>query len=380
MARVKRAVASKKHRKQVLERAKGYYGNKSRSVRAANEQVMRSGQYAFRDRRAKKGDFRRLWITRINAACRLPDNDISYSKFIDGLNKAGIEVDRDTFYPESAVGQVVDLQLAYDESWNTLNEHRRKSPRQYLFPKGTIDQDGIDKIEAGIDGAMIEAEAALKDQITPFPHVPLQPEVFHSLDALPIEIGRQLGVSSFDEAVVPDKDMRAREVDAIQQSGSARTGGDARRFREFKERRFRIRLQQLAREGRDARVETLRGMIVEIESALANAERTITEIDAQLAAEKQEVVSSRLVSMNPARSVLLDRQSQMSLSRRQLLIHYRPDAPEAMSAEKALGILKQNAGTQFHPTAVAALEKLLEVLEKQRAEAYVNALKTHFAG
>ena len=70
MARVKRAVGSKKHRKQVLEQAKGYYGNKSRSVRAANEQVMRSGQYAFRDRRAKKGEFRRLWIQRINAACR----------------------------------------------------------------------------------------------------------------------------------------------------------------------------------------------------------------------------------------------------------------------------------------------------------------------
>jgi large subunit ribosomal protein L20 len=92
MARVKRAVASKKHRKSTLEKAKGYYGNKSRSVRAANEQVMRSGQYAFRDRRARKGEMRRLWIQRINAACRL--NEISYSKFIDGMNKAGIEVDR----------------------------------------------------------------------------------------------------------------------------------------------------------------------------------------------------------------------------------------------------------------------------------------------
>ena len=92
MARVKRAVGSKKRRKQTLERAKCYYGNKSRSVRAANEQVMRSGQYAFRDRRAKKGEFRRLWIQRINAACRL--HEISYSRFIDGLNKAGIEVDR----------------------------------------------------------------------------------------------------------------------------------------------------------------------------------------------------------------------------------------------------------------------------------------------
>jgi len=92
MARVKRAVGSKKHRRQVLERAKGYYGNKSRSFRAANEQVMRSGQYAFRDRRARKGEFRRLWIQRINAACR--ENGISYSRFIAGLHASGVEVDR----------------------------------------------------------------------------------------------------------------------------------------------------------------------------------------------------------------------------------------------------------------------------------------------
>ena len=92
MARVKRAVHSKKHRRATLERAKGYYGNKSRSYRAANEQVMHSLQYAFRDRRARKGEFRKLWITRINAACR--QNDISYSRFINGLKHAGIEVDR----------------------------------------------------------------------------------------------------------------------------------------------------------------------------------------------------------------------------------------------------------------------------------------------
>jgi large subunit ribosomal protein L20 len=92
MARVKRAVNARKSRKQVLERAKGYYGNKSRSARAANEQVMKSWQYAFRDRRAKKGEFRRLWIQRINAGCRI--HDISYSRFIAGLNAAGIEVDR----------------------------------------------------------------------------------------------------------------------------------------------------------------------------------------------------------------------------------------------------------------------------------------------
>jgi len=92
MARVKRAVHSKKHRRATLERAKGYYGNKSRSYRAANEQVQHSLQYAFRDRRARKGEFRKLWIQRINAACRL--NDISYSRFIAGLKAAGVEVDR----------------------------------------------------------------------------------------------------------------------------------------------------------------------------------------------------------------------------------------------------------------------------------------------
>ena len=93
MARVKRGVTARSSRhKKVLKQAKGYYGNKSRSFRAANEQVMRSGQYAYRDRRARKGEMRRLWIQRINAACRL--NDMSYSRFIAGLNAAEIEVDR----------------------------------------------------------------------------------------------------------------------------------------------------------------------------------------------------------------------------------------------------------------------------------------------
>ncbi|MEZ5379757.1 MAG: 50S ribosomal protein L20 [Acidimicrobiales bacterium] len=92
MARVKRAVHSKKRRRTILERAQGYYGNKSRTFRAANEQVMHSGNYAYRDRRARKGDFRRLWIQRINAGCR--QNGTSYSKFVAGLKAAGIEVDR----------------------------------------------------------------------------------------------------------------------------------------------------------------------------------------------------------------------------------------------------------------------------------------------
>jgi large subunit ribosomal protein L20 len=92
MARVKRAVHARKHHRAVLELAQGYYGNKSRSYRAAHEQVMHSLQYAFRDRRARKGEFRRLWVQRINAGCRA--NDFSYSRFIAGLNAAGVEMDR----------------------------------------------------------------------------------------------------------------------------------------------------------------------------------------------------------------------------------------------------------------------------------------------
>ncbi|MBU6495848.1 MAG: 50S ribosomal protein L20 [Acidobacteria bacterium] len=92
MARVKRGVNAKKHHKAVLEQAKGYYGDRSRTFRAANQAVQHAGVYAFRDRRARKGDMRRLWIQRINAATRL--DGVSYSRFIAGLNAAGIEVDR----------------------------------------------------------------------------------------------------------------------------------------------------------------------------------------------------------------------------------------------------------------------------------------------
>ena len=92
MARVKRSVHGKKHRRAVLEAAQGYSGSRSRSFRKANEQVMHSLQSAYRDRRARKGEFRRLWIVRINAACR--ENDISYSRFIAGLKAAEVDVDR----------------------------------------------------------------------------------------------------------------------------------------------------------------------------------------------------------------------------------------------------------------------------------------------
>lgn len=92
MARVKNGAVTKARHKKVLKQAKGYFGSKHRLYKSAKEQLMHSGQYAFRDRKQKKRDFRKLWITRINAACR--ENEISYSRFIEGLHKAGVEINR----------------------------------------------------------------------------------------------------------------------------------------------------------------------------------------------------------------------------------------------------------------------------------------------
>lgn len=92
MARVKGGYIHKNRRKKVLKQAKGYFGSKHRLYKTAKEQLMTSYDYARRDRRQKKRDFRKLWIVRINAACR--DNDISYSRFIDGLNKAAVKLNR----------------------------------------------------------------------------------------------------------------------------------------------------------------------------------------------------------------------------------------------------------------------------------------------
>jgi large subunit ribosomal protein L20 len=92
MARVKRGVVARARHKKVLDKAKGYYGARSKVYRVAKQAVIKAGQYAYRDRRQRKRVFRALWITRINAAARL--NGLSYSRFIDGLSKAGIAVDR----------------------------------------------------------------------------------------------------------------------------------------------------------------------------------------------------------------------------------------------------------------------------------------------
>ena len=92
MTRVKGGNVAKNRRRKVLKQAKGYFGSKHRLFKTAQEQTFHSGAYAYRDRKQNKRNFRKLWITRINAACR--ENNISYSRFIDGLNKAGIEINR----------------------------------------------------------------------------------------------------------------------------------------------------------------------------------------------------------------------------------------------------------------------------------------------
>jgi large subunit ribosomal protein L20 len=143
MARVKRAVHGKKHRRAVLERAQGFYGNKSRSYRSANEQVMHSLQYAYRDRRARKGDFRKLWIQRINAAARL--NGSTYSKFIAGLHREGIEVDR-----------------------RILADVAVRDPKTFTALVRLADGGGAEQVEASEAlqvVAALEAEAEVADQL-----------------------------------------------------------------------------------------------------------------------------------------------------------------------------------------------------------------------
>ena len=92
MARVRNGVVTKRRHKKILKEARGYFGSKHREFKSAKEQLMHAGKYAYRDRRQKKREMRKLWIVRINAACR--EEGISYSRFIEGLSKAGIEVNR----------------------------------------------------------------------------------------------------------------------------------------------------------------------------------------------------------------------------------------------------------------------------------------------
>ena len=116
MARVKRAINAQKKRRVVLERASGYRGQRSRLYRKAKEQLLHSATYSYRDRRARKGDFRRLWIQRINAAARL--HGMTYNRLIQGLKAAGVEVDRKN---------LAELAVSDDAAFAVLVEVARKA-------------------------------------------------------------------------------------------------------------------------------------------------------------------------------------------------------------------------------------------------------------
>ncbi|MCI9280727.1 MAG: 50S ribosomal protein L20 [Bacilli bacterium] len=118
MTRVKGGTVSKNRRRKVLKEAKGYFGSKHRLYKTAQEQLFHSGEYAYRDRKANKRNFRKLWITRINAACRM--NDISYSKFMNGLTKAGIEINR-KMLSEMAIENPAAFTKLVETSKNALN-------------------------------------------------------------------------------------------------------------------------------------------------------------------------------------------------------------------------------------------------------------------
>ena len=151
MASVKRAVHGRKKHRAVLERAKGYYGNKSRSYRAANEQVMHSLQYAYRDRRARKGDFRKLWIQRINAAARI--EGMSYSRLIAGLHRAGVTVDRKI---------LADVAVRDPNAFGKIVAVAREALAGEMPDEAEVAaaEDEADRVDAAADGDAEAAEAA----------------------------------------------------------------------------------------------------------------------------------------------------------------------------------------------------------------------------
>ncbi len=127
MARVKGGTVSKNRRRKVLKKAKGYFGSKHRLYKTAQEQVFHSGAYAYRDRRQKKRDFRKLWITRINAACR--ENEISYSKFMNGLAILGIEINR-KMLSELAIDNPKAFTELVQASKDALNSGKKKEVKE----------------------------------------------------------------------------------------------------------------------------------------------------------------------------------------------------------------------------------------------------------
>lgn len=152
MTRVKGGTVSRARRKKVLNRAKGYFGSKHRLYKTAQEQLMHSGVYSFNDRKKNKGNFRKLWITRINAACRM--NNISYSKFIDGLNKAGVEINR-KMLSELAIQDMNEFNKLVEVSKKALEngkvETETKTESNDLSSKTVAELKALAK-EKGIEG------------------------------------------------------------------------------------------------------------------------------------------------------------------------------------------------------------------------------------
>lgn len=179
MPRVKGGTISRARHKKVLKQTKGYFGSKHRLYKTANEQLMNSLAYAYRDRRQKKRDFRKLWITRINAACRM--NDISYSKFINGLTKAGVEVNRKMLAeiaidsPESFTELVNVAKAALDGKTATKTVKKEEKKETKAVKEETKEEQDLSKLKVaelremakakGIEGFSTMKKAELLDAL-----------------------------------------------------------------------------------------------------------------------------------------------------------------------------------------------------------------------
>lgn len=163
MTRVKGGTVSKNRRRKVLKEAKGYFGSKHRLYKTAQEQLFHSGEYAYRDRKANKRNFRKLWITRINAACRM--NDISYSKFMNGLSKAGIEINR-KMLSEMAINDPISFTKLVETSKNALNGKGVKKAEKAVEAKTEVKKETSKKEEKTDYSKMTltELKAVAKEQ------------------------------------------------------------------------------------------------------------------------------------------------------------------------------------------------------------------------
>ena len=161
MARVKGGNVSKNRRRKVLKEAKGYFGSKHRLYKTAQEQLFHSGAYAYRDRKQNKRNFRKLWITRINAACR--ENDISYSKFINGLTKAGISINR-KMLSEMAIDDAKSFASLVETAKKALNGEV-VAPKKVEVKKETkVDVKKEEKNEDLSSKTLAELKALAKDK------------------------------------------------------------------------------------------------------------------------------------------------------------------------------------------------------------------------